>query len=79
MDLNKFLIKDTKGEKSVTMTAFVTGFLVVCFKLLVSGMTIGGLKMAPFTGTEFAAAVASLGAIYVLRRNNDGKDSGTQK
>ena len=75
MDLNKFLIKNSKGEKSVTVTAFITGFVIVCFKLLASGITIGGLKMAPFSGTEFAAAVGALGAVYVLRRNEDDKNA----
>lgn len=69
MDLNKLLIKDSSGKLSVTMTAFVTGFIVVNAKLLLSGLTIGGYTMAAFTGGEYSAAVGSLGAIYVLRRS----------
>lgn len=69
--MNKFLLKDSSGKKSATMTAFVVGFVVVNAKLVLSGMTIGGLELAPFTGTEYAAAVSALGAIYVLRRNTD--------
>jgi hypothetical protein len=56
---------------TTTMTAFVLGFIVVNAKLLLSGMTLGGLELAPFTGVEYAAAVSALGAIYVLRRSTD--------
>lgn len=69
--MNKLLIKDSQGKKSVTMTAFVTGFTIVNLKLILSGVSIGGLELAAFTGSEYAAAVAALGAIYVLRRNTD--------
>lgn len=79
MNLNKLLIKDSAGKPSVTMTAFVTGFVVVNAKLLLSGVTLAGYTMAAFTGGEYAAAVGALGAVYVLRRNSekenkDGKE-----
>lgn len=76
MNLNKLLIKDSAGKPSVTMTAFVTGFVVVNAKLLLSGVTLAGYTMAAFTGGEYAAAVGALGAVYVLRRNtgNENKD-----
>jgi len=76
MNLNKLLIKDSGGKPSVTMTAFVTGFVVVNAKLLLSGVTLAGYTMAAFTGGEYAAAVGALGAVYVLRRNtgNENKD-----
>lgn len=76
MNLNKLLIKDSSGKPSVTMTAFVTGFMVVNVKLLISGLTIAGYTMAAFGGGDYAAAVAALGGTYVLRRStekNDGK------
>lgn len=63
------LLKDSSGKKSVTMTTFVLGFIVVCVKLLFSGMTIKGFTLSPFTGGEFAASVAALGSVYTLRRN----------
>jgi hypothetical protein len=69
MDLNKLMIKDSSGKKSATMTAFVLGFITVNIKLLLSGLTIAGYSMSAFSGTEYAAAVGALGAIYVLRRN----------
>ena len=68
-------ITDPKSkEKSVTLTAFVVGFAAASGKLLISGITIGGLVMSPFTGVDFAAAVGALGAIYVMRRHNSQKD-----
>ena len=69
MNLTKLLIKDSSGKPSVTMTAFVTGFLVVNFKLLASGITIAGYTMTAFTVVDFSAAIASLGSVYVMRRS----------
>ena len=74
MNLNKLLIKDSSGKPSVTMTAFVTGFIAVNFKLLMSGMTIAGYTMTAFTGGEYAAAVGALGAVYVMRRSSGSPD-----
>lgn len=71
MDMRKFLLVDSDGKPSTTMTAFFIGFLVVNVKLILSGLTIGEVSFDAFTGSEYAAAVASLGAIYVLRRNTD--------
>lgn len=68
MNINKILIKDSSGEPSVTMTAFVVGFVTVNLKLLISGLTIGSYTMSTFTGVDYSAAVAALGAIYVMRR-----------
>lgn len=69
MAFNKILIKDSSGKPSVTMTAFVTGFIVVNAKLLISGLTIAGYTMAAFDGGDYAAALSALGGIYVMRRN----------
>lgn len=69
-------LKDPKTkEPSVTLTAFITGFVVAVGKLMISGIELGGFKMSQFTGTDFAAAVAALGAIYVLRRSKGQKDA----
>jgi len=60
MTWQKLLLKDTSGKKSVTVTAFVLGFIVVNAKLIFSGMTLGGFELSPFTGGEYAAAVEGL-------------------
>lgn len=59
------------------MTAFVLGFVVVNLKLIFSGVTVAGVTLAPFTGSEYALAIAALGAVYTLRRNF-GDTSGTK-
>ena len=63
------MLKDTKGEKSTTMTVFIIGFIVVCIKLLASGLTIGGYQMSPFSGVDFSAAMSSLAFLYLGRRS----------
>lgn len=67
--MNKFLLKDSSGNKSLTATVFVLGFLVVNLKLVFSGMTLMGVTLANFGGGDYAAAVGALGAIYVMRRS----------
>lgn len=69
MDFKTFMISNELGKKSATLTAFVMGSIVVNFKLLFSGMTIAGFTLAPFAGSEYALCFASLGSIYVLRKN----------
>lgn len=79
MDLNRLLIKDSAGVPSVTMTAFVTGFIVVNLKLLIAGMTIAGFTMTAFSGVEYAAAVGALGTVYVMRRGSGQKETKNKK
>jgi hypothetical protein len=59
------------NEPSVTLTLFVTGFVICLLKLLTSGIVIGKLHLGDFGGTDFAAAVGALGAIYAARRHTD--------
>ena len=72
--MEKLLLKDSSGKKSVTMTSFVLGFIVVNLKLILSGMTINGITLSAFTGSDYSLSLAALGAIYVLRRNTGNKD-----
>jgi hypothetical protein len=63
-------IKDPKSkEPSVTLTVFVVGFVVATVKFLVAGLGILGLQVAALSGTDYAAAITALGAIYWARRN----------
>ena len=67
-----FWLKDPKTNKpSVTLTMFVTGFVVALFKLLTSGISLAVVSSAPFTGGDFAAVVGALGAIYTARKHTD--------
>lgn len=63
---------------SVTLTAFVYGFAVCTLKLLLSGITVHGIQMAPFNGVDFAASVGALGAVYTLRKNTSIQPGGPQ-
>lgn len=69
IDFRTFMITNDAGKKSATLTAFVLGSIVVNFKLLFSGMTIAGITIAPFAGSEYALCFSALGAIYCLRKN----------
>jgi len=73
MKFNDLLIKDSSGEKSVTVTAFVLGFIVINIKLLLSGMTIEGVKFSDFSGTDYGTSLAALGAVYIMRRHRSVK------
>ncbi len=68
-------LKDPKtGEKSVSLTLFVSGFLICLTKMILSGIVIGSIQLSPFSGVDFAAAVGALGGVYALRRiPNDEK------
>lgn len=68
-------LKDPKSQQpSVTLTAFVAGFLIACLKLLLSGVTIKEVALSQFSGTDFAAVVGALGAVYWARRKDDSKE-----
>jgi hypothetical protein len=78
--IEKFLIKDTDGKKSLTATAFVIGFMVLNFKLVCSGVKFNEFTFSQFSGVDYGAALAALGGVYVLRRNgasnsNEGKNA----
>lgn len=65
-------ITDPKSkEPSVTITFFTLGFIVCILKLLISGVSVGTIKLGTFSGSDFSLAVGSLGAIYVARRHSD--------
>ena len=65
-------IKDPKTKQpSVTVTAFCVGFTVATLKLLISGLAVEGLKLESFGGSDFAAVIGALGAVYALRKHTD--------
>lgn len=71
MHFDDFLLTDTSGKKSSTLTAFAIGFVVVNFKLLFSELTVYGITFSSFSGVDYGTGLAALGAIYVLRRSTD--------
>jgi hypothetical protein len=78
VDLNKFLFKNSDGKPSLTASAFILGFLVVNLKLIFSGVELNNFKIALFSGGEYAAAVAALGGVYVMRRSTENNDKEQQ-
>jgi hypothetical protein len=69
--LSNFIVNDVKTKKpSYTVTAFIIGFFIINLKLLFSGIQITNkIKMSDFNGVDYAASVAALGGIYILRKN----------
>lgn len=64
-------INDPKTSKpSVTLSAFVIGFLVCTGKLLLSGIKTDLITFEQFSGADYGMAVGALGAIYTLRKNS---------
>lgn len=60
------------GKPSYTTTAFIVGFFVVNMKLIFAGVSVGDkFKSSDFSGTDYAAAVAALGGIYLLNKHNN--------
>jgi len=65
-------IKDPKTQnKSVTVTLLVWGFIAGIFKLLLADATIKGITFGGFTGTDFAAMIGAIGAVYGFRKHTD--------
>lgn len=63
-------------DPSVTLTAFIIGFIVCLFKLVASGIAIGEVHLAIFSGVDFAAAVTALGGVYSLKQHVDNLAKG---
>ena len=78
MKFEKLLLTDTAGKKSSTLTVFILGAIVVNLKLILSGVIVNGITLAPFTGTEYGVALSALGAIYVLRRSTGKAEEETK-
>lgn len=74
-----YLKDPVTGQPSVTLTMFVTGFIVALLKLIASGITINKFHLDPFTGADFAAVTGALGMIYTARRYTSSKDSSDSK
>lgn len=68
-----YLTDPKTKEKSVTLTLLITGFVVCLLKLLTSGVSFGNMNLGAFSGSDFAIAVGSLGAIYWGRKQTDSK------
>jgi hypothetical protein len=75
-----FWIPDPQTKQpSVTVTAFVLGFLTCLIKLIASGLAIGSVKIAIFSGVDFAAAITALGGVYGLNKHVDNLAKGANQ
>lgn len=76
--LEKLMIKNVKTKKpSYTTTMVVVAFGVINLKLLLSGIEVmDKVKMSEFSGTEYAAALASIGGIYLWNKKVKNPDQG---
>ncbi len=64
--LSKLVVKNVKTHKpSYTTTAFISGFTIICFKLLVSGLTIFHYKMSNVSVSDWSMGVGALSALWV--------------
>ena len=70
-----FWIKNTKGEKSASLTLAVVAFVVVMLWMVLSIFTIPGILIAPFDASEAMMVLTPLLGLYWGRRNTDVKDS----
>ena len=66
---NNMWIKDSKGEKSVTVTVLVSVVGVALAKLLVSGITYKGMSFGVFSGSDFSLVAGAAFTFYWSRRN----------
>ena len=64
----------SKGKGSVTLTAFILGFVICTGKLLLSGIKTDIITFEQFSGADYGMALSALGAIYVLNKNNRSKN-----
>ena len=60
-------------EKSVTLTAFWVGFIIVMIKIIISDMTIAGKLMPHFSGLDGSMLISALGGLYSLRKYSESK------
>lgn len=62
-------LKDSKGEKSITATVLIATLGTCLGKLLLAGITVKGISLGDFSGTDFAAIMTPTFAFYWGRRN----------
>lgn len=63
------ILKGQDGKPSLTAHIMSMGTVICLLKLLLSGVTLGPLVFAPFSGGDFAAAFGALAAFYWAKRN----------
>lgn len=68
--LSKLIIKNAETSKpSYTTTAFISGFLLISLKLIVSGLTIRGYKMSDVSVSDWSMGVAALSSMWIANKH----------
>lgn len=63
------LLKDSKGEKSTTVTVLWLTLSVALIKVLVSGISYKGISAGDFSASDFAIMAGSAFTFYWGRKN----------
>lgn len=58
-------MRKTKGPQDI----FCVAFVAVMLKFMLGGMSVFGVQVPVFTGSEFAVALAALGSIHSLSKH----------
>lgn len=70
--MNRFAMKDSRGNRSITLTFVTVSLAVVLIKFALAGLQIGPLgTVPPMSGTEFAAAAGAVLAIWWGREKTE--------
>lgn len=68
MPFKNLSIKDSRGKESKTLSFVFVSWVVLVFKFLVAGMTLGPLgTMSPMNASDFGMAVGTILAIWLGR------------
>lgn len=74
-----FWIKNTKGERSASLTLVITAFVVIMLHMVISiFVNPFGIAIAPFQASEAMIVLGPLLGLYWGRRNTDVKDKEIQ-
>lgn len=70
--MNRWLLEDSRGDPSWTLTLVTPAFVAATVKFLAGGIILGPLgTVPPMTGTEYAAAIVAILGVWVAREYTD--------
>lgn len=74
VSLKRLSLKDSRGKESKTLSFVFVSWVVLVFKFLVAGMTLGPLgTMSPMNASDFGMAVGTILAIWLGREWTEKK------
>lgn len=76
MSLFGWLLKDSRGRESMTLSLVVPAWLALLVKFLLAGLTLPVVgAVPPMSATEFGMAIAGIMAIWLGREWTEKKGS----